>query len=223
VSDDQVEDDEFEDIDQVLFQGPMYGREADLKKHPRLVQAGLIPVKKLITDGLSRRAHLIAVQPKGPRQVVRYTIDGIAYPAGALPGKLGVAVIQMVKLLAGLDVQSRVTKQSGGILAEFDDQQYQLLVETEPVRGAVERLRIRISNVKESYIMPGDIGFPEELRTKIRAMTVLRNAGKRCHVPLDGHDALCRLLPLFGLQRRRFGQPQSDECVRSRRRRRGRP
>jgi len=172
VSDVEIdEEDEFEDIEQVLFQGPMYGREADLKKNPRLVQAGLIPVKKLITDGLSRRAHTIVVEPKGPRQVVRYTIDGIAYPAGVLPGKLGIAVIQMVKLLAGLDVQSRVTEQSGGILAEFDEQQYRLLVETTPVRGAVERLRIRVSNVKDSFNAPGDIDFPEDLRAQVRDMT----------------------------------------------------
>lgn len=172
MSDDEVgEEDEFEDIEQVLFQGPMYGREADLKKNPRLVQAGLIPVKKLITDGLSRRAHTIVVEPKGPRQVIRYTIDGIAYPAGVLPGKLGVAVIQMVKLLAGLDVQSRVTQQNGGILAEFDEQQYRLLVETTPVRGAVERLRIRVSNVKESFIAPSDVDLPADLRAKIREMT----------------------------------------------------
>jgi len=171
VSDDEVEEEEFEDIEQVLFQGPMYGREADLKKNPRLVQAGLIPVKQLISDGLSRRAHTIVVEPKGPRQVVRYTVDGIAYPAGVLPGKRGIAVIQMVKLLAGLDVQSRVEKQTGGILAEFDEQQYHLLVETTPVRGAVERLRIRVSNVKDSFIMPGDVDLPEDLRAKFREMT----------------------------------------------------
>lgn len=168
---DDDEEEEFEEIEQVLFQGPMFGREANLKQNPRLVQAGLIPSKRMISDALSRRAHSIILEPKGPRLTVRFVVDGIPYPAGALPGKQGVAVVQMIKLLAGLDVQSRVEKQSGGILAEFDDEQYRLLIESAPIKGAVERLRIRVENVKDSFVSPTEVDFPKELREKFRVLT----------------------------------------------------
>lgn len=38
-----AESPEAADVEQVLFQGPMFGREANLKAHARLVQAALVP------------------------------------------------------------------------------------------------------------------------------------------------------------------------------------
>ena len=164
-------EEDFEELEQVLFQGPLYGRETNLKKNPRLVQAGLIPVKRMITDALSRRAHTMTFEPASGQIVVRMVVDGIPYPAGALPGKRGVAMIQMVKLLAGLDTQNRLEFQSGGIQAEYYDAQYRLLVDTTPVRNAAEKLRIRIEDVKESFVRPSEIGFPDDLKKKIQAVT----------------------------------------------------
>jgi len=164
-------DDESEDIEQVLFQGPMYGRETNLKQNPRLVKAGLIPAKRMLSDALSRRAHTVIMEPKGPRLTIRFVVDGIPYPAGAFPSKQGVAIVQMVKLLAGLDVQSRKEAQSGGIMAEFDNEQYRLLVETTPLKGAVERLRIRVENVNESFTSPLDVDFPTDLKETIQKLT----------------------------------------------------
>lgn len=162
---------ELEDIEQVLFQGPMYGRETNLKQNSRLVKAGLIATKRMISDALSRRAHTVILEPKGTRLTVRFVVDGISYLARAVPGKQGVAIVQMVKLLAGLDVQTRKEAQSGGIMALFDDEQFRLLVETTPFKGAVERLRINVENVKESFISPLDVGFPADLKESIQKYT----------------------------------------------------
>ena len=162
---------EFEEAEQVLFQGPMFGREANLKKNPGLVRAGLVPVKRLVSNALSRRAHTITVEPKGPRLAVRFMVDGIPYPAGAVPGKQGVAIVQMLKLLAGLELQSRGKVQSGGILVEFTNQQYRLLIDTTPVKGPVERLRIRVENFRESFITPSEINFPGNLKESIQRLS----------------------------------------------------
>ena len=165
------EEEEFEELEQVLFQGPLYGREANLKKNPRLVQAGLIPVKKMISDALARRGHTITLDPSSGRILVRIVVDGIPYAAGTLPSKRGAAVVQMVKLLAGLDTQNRVEPQDGGIQVEFDGEEYRLLVNTTPIRGAAERLRIRVEDVKKSVIRPTDVGFPEDLKEKLQSLT----------------------------------------------------
>ena len=162
---------ELEEAERVLFQGPMFGREANLKKNPGLVRAGLVPVKRLVSNALSRRAHTITVEPKGPRLAIRFMVDGIPYPAGAVPGKQGVAIVQMLKLLSGLELQSRGKVQSGGILAEFTNQQYRLLIDTTPVKGPVERLRIRVENSRESFITPSEINFPGNLKESIQRLS----------------------------------------------------
>lgn len=171
VEDEDDDDGEDEDVEQVLFQGPMMGRETNLKQNPRLVKAALVPAKKMISDALSRRAETIILEPTKGRVALRFVVDGIPYPAGALPGQRGMAMIQMIKILAGLNPQERNESQSGGIFAEFADTKFQLLTETTPLQPGVERMRIRVVNPKISYISPGPAGMPEELATLLRSFT----------------------------------------------------
>ncbi|APZ92781.1 ATPase, T2SS/T4P/T4SS family [Fuerstiella marisgermanici] len=164
-------DEEYEDTEQVLFQGPMFGREANLKKNPRLVKAALVQVKRMISDGLARRAHTILLEPTQGRIAIRFVVDGIPYPAGALPGQRGIALIQMTKVLAGLNPQERTAPQSGGINAEFDGTRYELYTDFVPLKPGVERLRIRVENPKITYLKPASVGMPEDLSKKLRSFT----------------------------------------------------
>ena len=169
--DDDDDEDEYEDVEQVLFQGPMFGLEANLKQNPRLVKAALVPVKKMISDGLARRAHTILLEPNQGRVVIRFVVDGIPYPAGALPGQRGLAMIQMIKVLAGLNPQERSEPQSGGLHAEFEETKYELLTDFIPLKPGVERLRIRVENPKISYVQPKTVGMPDDLSDKLRSFT----------------------------------------------------
>ena len=169
--DDEEEEEEEEDFDEVLFQGAMFGREPDLKKNSRLVNAARPLVKRMISDGLARRAHLIVLEPAQGRIAIRFVVDGVPYPAGAVPGQRGMAMIQMMKLLAGLNPQERSESQSGGINAEFDDKKYELIIDSTPLKPGVERLRIRVEDPKVSYLKPSDVGMPEHLTTALRAHT----------------------------------------------------
>lgn len=163
------------DIEQVLFQGPMFGREANLKANAKLVQAALVPVKQMISDAISRRSHTILMEPREGRVGVRFVIDGIAYPAAAIPGQRGLAMIQMVKLLAGLDVNERKVPQEGGIKAEHEKVNYQLMVDSLPLKTGGERVRIKVQNVKTILQKPSDVGMPAVLKDKIRQYTSQRN------------------------------------------------
>ncbi|MCA9086058.1 MAG: secretion system protein E [Planctomycetaceae bacterium] len=165
------EEEEFEDVEQVLFQGPMFGRETNLKQNPRLVKAALVPVKRMISDGLSRRAHTILLEPGPGKIILRFVVDGIPYPAGAMPPQRGVAMIQMIKLLSGLNPEEREAAQQGGINATFEDVKYELLVDSTPLKPGVERLRIRVNNPKISYIKPSEAGMPSDLVAKFRTLT----------------------------------------------------
>ncbi len=164
-----------EDLEQVLFQGPLFDREANLKANARLVQAALVPVKSMISDALSRRAHTIVMEPREGRVSVRFVIDGIAYPAAAIPGQKGMAMLQMVKLLAGLDINEKKALQSGGIKAEYEKIPYHLMVDAVPQRTGGERIRIKVENCKVSLTKPSDVGFPSALKDRIRQFTADRS------------------------------------------------
>lgn len=169
--DDEDEDDDYEDMEQVLFQGAMFGREANLKQNPRLVKAALVLVKRMVSDALARRAHTILLEPAQGRVAIRFVVDGIPYPAGVMPGQRGVAVIQMTKVLAGLNAQERAEAQSGGINAEYEGTKYELLTEFVPLKPGVERLRIRVENPKVTYLKPSSVGMPDDLVAKLRSFT----------------------------------------------------
>lgn len=168
---DEEDEDEYEDVEQVLFQGAMFDREADLKKNPRLVKAALVPVKRMISDALARRAHTILLEPTQGRIAIRFVVDGIPYPAGAIPGQRGMAMVQMLKVLGGLNPQDRGDAQTGGIQAEFEDVKYHLLLESTPVGGSAERMRVRVENPKKTYLTAEDCGMPEELSDRIRELS----------------------------------------------------
>jgi type IV pilus assembly protein PilB len=163
------------DVEQVLFQGPLFGRESNLKTNAKLVQAALVPVKQMMSEALSRRAHTVLMEPREGRVSIRFVIDGIPFPAAAVPGQKGVAMVQMLKLLAGLDPNDRKTALAGGIKAEYDKLPFQLMVESVPAGGGAERVRIKIENRKVLRQKPSEVGLPESLKLKIRDFTSSRS------------------------------------------------
>lgn len=167
------DDDEDEDeIELVLFQGALDGRETDIKANAKLARLGLIPAKELVTNALSRRAEKLVIEPKGEKgSLVRLFIDGIPYSGGKLSKQHGLIITQMLKLLAGLDIQERRRPQSGGIKAELEGIPYEILVDSRPLGGGYERLILRMQNLKEPRDTAETIGITPELKAKIRALT----------------------------------------------------
>ena len=165
------EDEEQEELDYVLFQGALNGREANLGANARLAEAGLIPAKELVTDALLRRADQLRIEPKADRALTQLSIDGIAYPGSRLTKQQGHAVTQMMKLLAGLDIQVRQKAQAGGLRAELQGTKYELWVMSSPVAQGAERLIVKIRNLANTPKTAEDVGFSKELKEKIREIT----------------------------------------------------
>ncbi|MEX0701335.1 MAG: ATPase, T2SS/T4P/T4SS family [Planctomycetales bacterium] len=166
------DDEDEEEIELVRFQGALDGREADLKANAKLARMGHGPAKELVTNALSRRAEKLVVEPKGEKgSLVRLFVDGIPYSGGRLSKQHGLVITQMLKLLAGLDVQERRRPQSGGIKAELAGIPYEILVDSRPLGGGFERLILRSRNLKEPRDTPETIGITPELKAKIRELT----------------------------------------------------
>ena len=167
--DDHEDDDDDVDIEPVSFLGPVSGQEVNLKANGRLVEAGLMRAKDLVTDALSRRADTIRIEPKGPQAVVTILVDGMPFPGGKLAKAEGMAITQMLKLLGGLDVKERKKQQTGGIKAEFDSKPYTLGIKSVPVPEG-ERLLVRVTDSKLKLDIPPELGMGEDMRVKLRVL-----------------------------------------------------
>ncbi|QDT42910.1 Type II secretion system protein E [Gimesia alba] len=165
------EEEEFEEeIEPVSFQGALNGQPANLKDNARLVKAGLMPAKDIITDGLALRAELMRFEPKGERYQIVFYVDGVPNPGPKLSKQQGMAVVQVIKLLSGLNIQERKRPQSGGVLAELEEVPYQLRVSTAPAQGG-ERLSVKAINLNQQLDRADDIGITEEMRERIRELS----------------------------------------------------
>jgi type IV pilus assembly protein PilB len=161
------QEEEEEEFEPVSFLGPLNGQEVNLKANGRLVEAGLMRAKDLVTDALARRADSIRIEPKGPQAVITLFVDGMPYPAGKVAKAEGLAITQMLKLLAGLDIKERKKTQSGGMKAEFETKPYMLGIKSIPVADG-ERLMVRVTDTKIKLDTPPDLGMGEPMRLKLR-------------------------------------------------------
>src|SRR4051794_29744829 len=117
--DDDEEEVEDEDVELVNFQGALNGQTTDMAANARLVQVALRPTKDLITEALERRAEMLRMDTKGEKAQAALAIDGMPYAGGRMSKQHAAAIIQMLKVLCGLDARLRGKKQSGGVKAEF--------------------------------------------------------------------------------------------------------
>jgi type IV pilus assembly protein PilB len=168
---DESDEDQELDYELVTFQGALNGKEVDLKANARLAQAGLVPAKEMVSDALHRRAEAVKVELKGERAQVTVYIDGIAYSGGKMPKPQAVAVTQMMKLLAGLDVKLRGKGQRGGLKSEFEGQPYELTVDTAPMPDGSERLTIRTRNLKAKLTTMEELGLPASMKAQLREIS----------------------------------------------------
>lgn len=163
------EEEEEKEIEHVKFLGPFSGGEVNLAANQKLVDAGLVRAKNLVSDALDRRAEQLRIEPKGAQAVVGLMIDGVAYPSGRVSKQEALAITQMLKLLGGMDIKNRKAAQSGGMKAEFEGKKYDLHLKTEPVEDA-ERMTIKAISQNLKLDTAPEIGMGEDLRKKVRTV-----------------------------------------------------
>ena len=169
------EKDEDDEEELVLFQGAMNGNNPDLSANPRLVQAGLVATKQLVSDALAIRADMLRLDPKGQVVLSTVSIDSAPTAPTRLPSQQGLAIGQMLKLLAGLDIKIRNKPQAGAIKAEYKGKTYELRINAQPLEGGAERIILRAYDPKAALEKPRELGFPDSLIEKVRAMGAERS------------------------------------------------
>ena len=163
-----------EEVELIRFQGASNGVPLDVEANQKLVRIAFDPVKELFTDAVTRGAETIRIDPKGERATIGFLIDGVPVPAGRIPRQRAHAMTQMTKLLAGLNSAERSQPQAGGIKASLEDSEFELTVLTQPIAGGVERLLVHVRDLDETLDRPEDCAMTDDLKTKIREVTGLR-------------------------------------------------
>jgi type II secretory ATPase GspE/PulE/Tfp pilus assembly ATPase PilB-like protein len=164
---DDDEDESDEDIEYVLFQGAVNGKEANLEDNRKLAAVGLRPAKELMSEALADRCDSFRFEPNGPRYVAAFSVDGIRRAGPRFPKKLGNAIVQILKLLSGLDPAVRDKKQQGAIKAEYRDVKFEITVKAIPGKEG-ESLSVIFRPVKIKRATPDDIGIPDRISKLIR-------------------------------------------------------
>ncbi len=167
----KAEEDEEREIEPVSFQGPINGQEVNLKAHAKLVEAGLVRSKDVVTDAMALRADSVKIEPKGPGGLVTISIDGIPQSGGKLSKPETLAITQVLKLVAGLDSKERTKPQQGGLKAEFEGKKYVLRVSSTPVPEG-ERLLVRIQDAAQKLDTLTEMGMGEPMRQRLRDILV---------------------------------------------------
>jgi type II secretory ATPase GspE/PulE/Tfp pilus assembly ATPase PilB-like protein len=171
---DDDEDENDEDIEYVLFQGAMNGKEANLENNRKLAAAGLRPAKELVSEALADKCDSFRFEPNGPRYVAAFSVDGVRRAGPRFPVKLGNAIVQILKLLSGLDPAVRDKKQQGAIKAEYRDIKFEVTVKSIPGKGG-ESLSVIFRPVKIKRVTPDDIGIPGRITKRIRDQAAENN------------------------------------------------
>ncbi|MDA0588841.1 MAG: ATPase, T2SS/T4P/T4SS family [Planctomycetota bacterium] len=168
------EDESDEDVEYVLFQGALNGKEANLEDNRKLAAAGLRPAKELVSEALADKCDSFRFEPKGPRYVASFSVDGVRRAGPRFPVKLGNAIVQILKLLAGLDPGVRDKKQQGAIKAEYREIKFEITVKAIPGKEG-ESLSVIFRATKIKRIVPDDIGIPDRICKLIRGQAANGN------------------------------------------------
>src|SRR5690606_33523478 len=115
----------------------------------------------------------------------------VPYPGERLPKQEALAITQILKLLAGLDIKERKRPQSGGINTEYQERKYLLLIDSAPLKEGGERLIVRARPLEGQPETPDELGFSENLRVRIRELTSQRQGVVlTCGLPNSGVTTL---------------------------------
>jgi general secretion pathway protein E len=130
---------------------------------------GYMSAKELIYDAIIRRATDVHLEPKEEELGVRLRIDGVMYPTEPFDRGVGDAVVNIVKVLAAMDITERRRAQDGGFGAELENREIDFRVATQGTREG-EKMVIRILDQANSVSKLAQLGMRKQLVAKIESI-----------------------------------------------------
>ena len=114
------------------------GRELEEEEEEEAVDESIenapivILVRRIIEQGVHKRASDIHIEPMETKIRVRYRVDGVMQEAGAYQVSMLAAIITRIKIVGGMDISEKRKPQDGRITAMVDRNEYDIRVSILP-------------------------------------------------------------------------------------------
>ena len=125
--------------------------------------------KELVYDAVLRRATDIHLEPTQEQMSVRYRIDGILHAAEPFDRPTGDAVLNVIKVLAALDISEKRKPQDGSFAAKLEAREIDFRVATSGSKSG-EKMVMRILDNASSVGRLEEVGLRAKLVSEVRAL-----------------------------------------------------
>lgn len=125
-------------------------------------------VLALIDHAVSCHATDLHITTKSDHIELRHRIDGALISLGQLPLTLGLAVINVFKVMCDMNIADRRRSQDGSFLADVNQRRLSFRVSAQGTQTG-EKLSIRILDPSTTFSDLSSLGMPEALRQRFTA------------------------------------------------------
>ena len=127
---------------------------------------GYLAAKELVYDAINRRTTDVHLEPKEDELSVRIRIDGVMYPADGYDVATGRNILNIFKVLGGMDITERRRPQDGSFRALLEGREIDFRLATQGTRHG-EKMSLRILDQSNSVGSLSDLGFRKSLFEQI--------------------------------------------------------
>ena len=145
-------------------------REEDQSRVQRASEsAGYRAAQELVHEALNARATDIHLEPTRDEMLVRFRVDSMLHAVPSFSRQRGESVLNIFKVLAGLDITEKRKPQDGSFSAEVEERTVDFRVAT---AGSVngEKMVMRILDSGRSMTSLSQIGLRESLKEKLNGV-----------------------------------------------------
>jgi general secretion pathway protein E len=122
---------------------------------------------EMVYEAVKRRATDIHMEPTKEEMSVRFRVDGILHNATPFRRSMGDAVINIFKVLCGMDITEKRKPQDGSFSAQVEDRFADFRVATAgSVQG--EKMVLRILDKSQQIISLTQLGMRDRMRDNVR-------------------------------------------------------
>jgi general secretion pathway protein E len=128
---------------------------------------GFMAAKELVYDAILRRSTDIHLEPKEDEMAVRLRIDGVMYPTEPFDRVIGDAVMNIFKVLGGMDITEKRRAQDGSFGAKLESRAIDFRAATQGTRFG-EKLSLRILDQSSSVNTLAGLGMRKKMQDAVR-------------------------------------------------------
>jgi general secretion pathway protein E len=128
---------------------------------------GYMAAKELVYDAILRRSTDIHLEPKEDEMSVRLRIDGVMYPTEPFDRVVGDAVMNIFKVLGGMDITEKRRGQDGSFGAKLEQRMIDFRAATQGTRHG-EKLSLRVLDQSNSVNSLAGLGMRKKMQDSMR-------------------------------------------------------